>query len=79
MGYTRKIISLIRIAIADSVIDITEIVVVGTVIGINGNKSTRQVIDISRNFISKVVGKQLEDKYPPTVSLLKGKNVTVNA
>ena len=58
MGYTRKIISLVRIAIADSIIDITEIIEVGTVIGINGNKSTRKVIDISRNFISKVVGKQ---------------------
>ena len=42
MGYTRKIIGLIRVAIADSVIDIAEIVVVGTVIGINGNKSTRK-------------------------------------
>ena len=79
MGYTRKIISLVGIAIADSVIDITEIVVVGTVIGINGNQSSRQVIDISRNFISEIVGKQLEDKYPPTVSSLKGKNVTVKA
>ena len=42
MGYTRKIIGLVGIAIADSVIDIAEIVVVGTVIGINGNKSTRK-------------------------------------
>ena len=66
MGYTRKIISLVGIAIADSIIDITEIVVVGTVIGINGNKSTRQVIDISRNFISKIVGKQLKDKHTST-------------
>ena len=64
MGYTRKIIGLVGIAIADSIIDITEIIEVGTVIGINGNQSTRQVIDVSRNFISEIVGKQLERKSP---------------
>ena len=77
MGYSRKVISLISIAIADGVINITEVIIVGTVISIGSNQSSRQVVDIAGNFISKIVGKQLEDKYPPTVSSLKGNFVTV--
>ena len=77
MGYTRKIISLISIAIADGVINITEVIIVGTVISIGSNQSSRQVVDIAGNFIGKVVGKQLEDKHPPTAYSIKIILVTV--
>ena len=42
MGYSRKVISLIGIAIADGVINITEIIMVGTIIGISSDKATRK-------------------------------------